>query len=83
MTLSEMVDAYTLAGKRGKEGMDADALKRVESQMGETVAMLDRSMAYFVEEKDYAVDRLYNRKLEDTVYFCANLPHILQRRNAK
>jgi len=45
--------------------------------MGETVTMLDKRMAYFIEEKDYAVDRLYNRKLEDTVYFCANLPHIL------
>jgi len=31
MSLSEMVDMYTMAGKRGKEGMSVDTLKRLDT----------------------------------------------------
>lgn len=83
MSLSEMVEHYTLAGKRGKHGLSKEASARLSKQMKETTKRLDEYMAYFVEEKDYAVEELYDRKLEESVYFCANIPRILERINAK
>lgn len=83
MDLSEMVDMYTLMGKKGKASMNTASKKRMRSEMRETGKMLDRYMAYFVEEKEYCIENLYNRNLEENVFFCANIPRVLSRMNAK
>jgi len=83
MSLAEMIDHYTLAGKSFTHPMNADARKRMKSQMKQTRVILDEEMRYFVEEKDYAIEHLYNRTIEDSVYFCVNIPRLLERLNTK
>ena len=80
MTLAEMVETYSFSGKMKKAlVMNGDAKKRMTRQNKKTVEVMNDILQYFVEEKDYCVEHLYNRKLEEEVFFCMNIPRVIGR----
>lgn len=83
MSLSEIVGMFTLSGSSYKHPLNRDTKQRMRSQSSDTRKMLDATISYFLGEKDYAVQTLYNQTLEDGCYFCTNIPRLLQRLNSK
>ena len=60
MSLSDIVDMFTLSGTSYKHPLNRDTKQRMRSQSNDTRTMLDATISYFLEEKDYAVQTLYN-----------------------